>query len=820
MTMLKQFKPKKLALLISFGCAITAPVLFAQETKKEDVVELETYTAEGQVEDTMGVMSTEPVKSVFGFGKTILETPRGVTTVSADMMENFSINDIDDLVLISPGAFTQSFFGVAGSLDVRGTPGEVYFRGVRRVNNPGNYPTPIGATDRIDIVRGPASPIYGPSKIGGFLNFEPKSARAETGQYLDKPAGEISITRGSWDKNVVTAEVGGPAEVGDKKLGYYVYAETENSGSYYENSATDQNILQASFNMDLSDTTRVEFGGMYHEYDGNQVAGWNRVTQDLIDHGTYITGSPKSVDTDGDGYNSPAEFDVWKAIFNTSSDKDNYRSNFFVPASSATDANMSPEWALVNPGTAKLSGSQTMVAPEDQLVTTVQTLYFDVIHDVSDSFTITNKMFYESLENINENAYGFSQFVDSYAFEDQLIFAFNTEHTDWLKGNYQVSPSIRYTDFKQGDDFDYEYFDRRDLTKPSTALDRKLLATVTDSDYANYLVGNYTDYGLAFLADYTIAEKLSLLVGARYDLLDMESKSVGEKLHVPSADFIAKDKDEGGSWTASLSYKTDFGITPYVTKSTQKTIVMGQGSEISPGLIIGEDGLAAGNALADSELDEVGVKGSFFDDRLYVAAAYFDQTRTNYSAQDQVSNNTTQSEGYEFEARFLVTSNFTLTAAMTHLEITNLTALKNGTQFGFQGAGDLTGVTDPSLFYGYVMQGLTLVGNEDAAKKSGIPENMYSLTGAYDFGNGLRVTASGVTADSTYSGFSKGIKLPSYTLLNAGISYDIDAWKFSLQGKNLTDERYFRANFPDLFGGTIVLPELPRHFVASASFKF
>src|SRR5690606_34405534 len=129
------FKSKELALLISIGCVMAAPAVMAQETKKDDVVDLEAYTAEAQVEDTMGVMSTEPVKSVFGFGKTILETPRGVTTVSSDMMSNFSINDIDDLVLISPGAFTQSFFGVAGSLDVRGTPGEVYFRGVRRVNN-------------------------------------------------------------------------------------------------------------------------------------------------------------------------------------------------------------------------------------------------------------------------------------------------------------------------------------------------------------------------------------------------------------------------------------------------------------------------------------------------------------------------------------------------------------------------------------------------------------------------------------------------------------------------------------------------------------
>ena len=88
-------------------------------------------------------------------------------------MNRFNMRDIDELIAVAPGSFTQSFFGVAGSLDVRGTPGETYFRGVRRLDNPGNYPTPIGASNRIDVVRGPASPIYGPAKVGGYLNFNP-----------------------------------------------------------------------------------------------------------------------------------------------------------------------------------------------------------------------------------------------------------------------------------------------------------------------------------------------------------------------------------------------------------------------------------------------------------------------------------------------------------------------------------------------------------------------------------------------------------------------------------------------------------------------
>ncbi|MEK9869284.1 MAG: Plug domain-containing protein, partial [Gammaproteobacteria bacterium] len=137
------------------------------------------------VKGDLGSLPGENVQSVFGFNKSILETPRSASTISEEMMERFNMYDIDELVAVAPGSFTQSFFGVAGGLDVRGTPGETYFRGVRRLDNPGNYPTPIGASDRVDVVRGPASPIYGPSKIGGYLNFNPKSARIEeTGQFI------------------------------------------------------------------------------------------------------------------------------------------------------------------------------------------------------------------------------------------------------------------------------------------------------------------------------------------------------------------------------------------------------------------------------------------------------------------------------------------------------------------------------------------------------------------------------------------------------------------------------------------------------------
>ena len=214
-----------------------APAL-AQENALEEVV------VRGELRSQPG----DAVDSVFGFGRSVLETPRSVSSVSGEMIQRFDMRDIDELVALAPGTYTQSFFGVAGSLDIRGTPGESYFRGMRRLDNRGNYPTPIGASSRIDIVRGPASPIFGPAKMGGYMNFTPLTAHvAETDALMSGTTGGIELGAGSWNKRTLSAQVGGPGRLGGRALGYYLYAESEDSGSYYRDSAgLDQSLVQAS----------------------------------------------------------------------------------------------------------------------------------------------------------------------------------------------------------------------------------------------------------------------------------------------------------------------------------------------------------------------------------------------------------------------------------------------------------------------------------------------------------------------------------------------------------------------------------------------
>ena len=774
----------------------------------------------------------EDVQSVFGFGRSILETPRSVSTISTEMMERFNMRDIDELVAVAPGSFTQSFFGVAGSLDVRGTPGETYFRGVRRLDNPGNYPTPIGASDRIDVVRGPASPIYGPSKIGGYLNFNPKSARIEsTGQFVSETSGALSVTTGSWDKKVVAAEVGGPATVADRAFGYHLYGELERSDSYYDNSGIDQEILQASFDMDLTDRVRLQFGGMWHDFAGNQIAGWNRLTQALVDHGIYVTGDAQPLDADGSGRVSHQEYDIDGDGFG---DLDRFYFVDDVPGGAVTpgsDVTLEEleaavgdlsAFALVNPGITILDGHRVLVAPEDLLTNDVTTLYFDVIVASDGGWDWTNQLFYESYNNLNENAYGFSQFHDSYVIEDKLIVS-RTFARDGMTASLQISPSWRYTDFEHGDDYANEHFGRRDLTREASALARRLLATRTHDDYTEYYIGDYSNWGLAFMGDFLWDNGLNLLAGVRHDTIDMQSRQPVDRLLFASpnnfcpppgdcARVQASDSVDGVSWTLSLSYASDAGLIPYLTAAEQSTMIVGQGAEVSVDSILND------GAFDQSELLEAGLKGSFLDDDLYFAISAYRQERTDFSAQSIVNNQATETEGAEAELRWSVNERLLLTLGYSKIEVVNLNTQRQGYRFSFLGCDDLPAIPCHALYGG------TVSGNVSAApsgaRRAGMPENIYSVTGTYDFGNGLTIAGSVIDVASAPSGYSNSVTLPAYTLVNLAVGYEADAWTFSMTAKNLTDERYFRANFPNLFGGAIVLPELPRHYSAHFEYRF
>jgi iron complex outermembrane receptor protein len=299
----------------------------------------------------------------------------------------------------------------------------------------------------------------------------------------------------------------------------------------------------------------------------------------------------------------------------------------------------------------------------------------------------------------------------------------------------------------------------------------------------------------------------------------MASRQLADVIGVDAADpaIDATWKKGSFSYSASLSYELPFGLHPYATYAKQSTLILGQGGQIDPANVSGK------KAVGDSSLKEVGIKTQALDNHLYLAVDYFNQRRIDYNAQDTVTNNATKATGYEFEARWVVNPQLTITSAYTNLRIVNLTGGIDGSQFSFMGGQELLNIgINPGLVYGAnVGELIPYTGAEP--RKAGIPQQVYGLNflgSAEPWVAGLSGTVAIQHVSSVPSGFSGAVTLPKYTLLNMGLRYERGRWALNTAVKNATNERYFRSNFPDLFGSSVVLPELPRNYSATLQYKF
>src|SRR5579862_7827923 len=150
--------------------------------------------------DPYNVVPVLPTQTLFGFDQKLEEIPRSISTVDQETLLRYDVKTVNDIVAVSAGTFTGSYFGIPGSVFLRGDIGDNFFRGFRRVENRGNYATPVDATDNIEVVKGPPSPAYGGGRVLGFLHFIPKSVRSDSAKWLEHVTGKVCLTYGSYDE--------------------------------------------------------------------------------------------------------------------------------------------------------------------------------------------------------------------------------------------------------------------------------------------------------------------------------------------------------------------------------------------------------------------------------------------------------------------------------------------------------------------------------------------------------------------------------------------------------------------------------------------
>nr|WP_295107299.1 TonB-dependent receptor [uncultured Caulobacter sp.] len=800
--------------LLMAGCSALvllahSPAAFAEETTTPPSDTVDEVVVKAR--DKAGLIEKQPNNTVFGIDKPLLETPRSASFVSDVTLERYGIQTIDGLTAVSPGSYTASFYGVPGALNIRGTLAENYFRGFKRIENRGTYSTPIGAADQIQIVRGPPTPIYGSGKVGGMLNFIPKSGKNEGG-YLTEPTGGATLTYGSYNKKNATAQIGLPVNFGPVTGGVYLYGEVEDSHSYYKGIYPRRQTLEASSDFDLGNGWTTAFGGMYYHSDGDvQTPGWNRLTQSLIDNQTYITGRDTTLkDTDGNGRLTPNEIGFYP-----------YSSALYLAYYGFPSTN-DLHTLDVGVGTTKLNPRNVYISGADFSKTRTNTLYYDLAKALSPDSAIKLQLFYDDQENKRFVSYGYPAWFDSKVWEARATYNFAYDvgaitSKSFVGASYRSFEGRRRESYNSG----LIALDRRDISFGATPTDiiDSPFSTETGAGVQGLLWENdnkstWQQAGVFAMTDIMVGERLNLMLGGRYDDYNVKSKDTGYL----SYQIAGQQKASKGKFTysASATYKAPAGVMPYITYAKASALEMSQAGDIAPGLVAD----ASDAWLSNSDLAEAGFKFQWLKGTLVGSLAGYRQNRTQLTGITGTPTGT-RAKGVELEVRWLASENFSFTFSGN----TQRTTVK-GPDNSFQYIPAYTAGVPGAQAYGgtYVVWAFSsLPGRSGDYDYTLIPKSVVSLYGAYTSDAhewGKAGGTLGVTHVTKTSGtVQNAVTYPAYWVASGSVYYEYGPYTATLNVNNLFDKLYFTPD-ADSYANLGALPSKGREWRVTLSRKF
>ncbi|MBY8978016.1 TonB-dependent receptor [Rhodobacteraceae bacterium NNCM2] len=187
----------------------------AQETQ-EPIID------EQILEDAAAPITLEPVVvTATGFEQAVADAPASITVITKEELEKGAFRDVTDALREVQGVTVT---GPAGEKDIyiRGLPGEytlILIDGKRqntRDSRPNgssgfeqSFIPPLSAIERIEVVRGPMSSLYGSDAMGGVINIITRKVAGEWGGEVTLD-GTVQFDRDFGDSGQVNFYTSGP----------------------------------------------------------------------------------------------------------------------------------------------------------------------------------------------------------------------------------------------------------------------------------------------------------------------------------------------------------------------------------------------------------------------------------------------------------------------------------------------------------------------------------------------------------------------------------------------------------------------------------
>lgn len=208
-------------------------------------------TAQGPVKGYHATRSASATRT----DTSIHETPQSISVVSKDVVEDLGATRLQDALDYAGGVGRANNFGGQGltTFTVRGfTTGEFYRNGFPINRGYPNMPD-ANTIERLEVLRGPATMLYGRGDPGGTFNVVSKQPLAEPTVTLGSQLNDQGMQRGALDASGPLDDAG--------RLAYRLNVVGEGGDTFRDHVSTERYGVTPVITWQASDDTKVIFEG-------------------------------------------------------------------------------------------------------------------------------------------------------------------------------------------------------------------------------------------------------------------------------------------------------------------------------------------------------------------------------------------------------------------------------------------------------------------------------------------------------------------------------------------------------------------------------
>ncbi|WP_250475261.1 TonB-dependent siderophore receptor [Caballeronia sp. GAFFF1] len=214
-------RPLRTAALLLFmaSACVNAQSVDADAAPAESTLPAVKVTAQSDQDAPYGPTNGYVAKSsstALKSGTPIIETPQSVSVVTRDQMDQQNAQTLNAAVRYVSGVTPETRGAIATRYDllkVRGFDADTYWNGLKLIGN-GWYAIPQldpYLMDRVEVLKGPVSVLYGQAAAGGLLNMESKLPTVE-------PLHEVGVEVGNYGHVQGKFDLSGPIAGDDRYL--------------------------------------------------------------------------------------------------------------------------------------------------------------------------------------------------------------------------------------------------------------------------------------------------------------------------------------------------------------------------------------------------------------------------------------------------------------------------------------------------------------------------------------------------------------------------------------------------------------------------